>query len=213
MRKLIEDFGFSVEDAAAIMGNAGHESGGLTQLQELAPVAGAGGWGWFQWTGPRRRAFDAYCNRNGLDPKSDKANYGFLFVELSGPESGAVAKTKAARTLEDKVKAFELSFERAGVKAYASRIEWAKRALDAWNASGQGNVPAPPDVPAPEPIPAPKPEPKPAPKPVPAQPGIVATIFAAILAMFAGIPLWAIVLAAGAVIALIVYIARKDANA
>ena len=87
MDKLIADFGFSVEDAAAIMGNAGHESIGFTTLQEIKPVVkgSAGGFGWFQWTGPRRRLFEAYCKRNGLNPTSREANYAYLFVELSGP--------------------------------------------------------------------------------------------------------------------------------
>jgi hypothetical protein len=135
MEKLQADFGFSVEDAAAIMGNAGHESGGLELMQELKPtVKGSrGGYGWFQWTGPRRRAFEAYCARNNLDINSREANYAFLFVELKGDEKAAVAKTKAAKGLEAKVKAFELGFERAGVKHYPSRNEWARKALKAWN--------------------------------------------------------------------------------
>lgn len=134
MDKLIADFGFSVEDAAAIMGNAGHESAGFTLMQELKPtIAGSrGGYGWFQWTGPRRRAFEAYCARNKLDINSREANYAFLFVELTGPEKGAVAKTKAAVGLNAKTKAFELGFERAGVKHYPSRYEWAAKALRAY---------------------------------------------------------------------------------
>lgn len=137
MEKLIADFSFSPEDAAAVLGNAGHESAGFTRMQELKPtVKGSrGGYGWFQWTGPRRRAFEAYVNRNKLDINSREANYAFLWVELNGDEKGAVAKTKAAKGLEAKVKAFELSFERAGVKHYPSRNEWARKALAAWNAS------------------------------------------------------------------------------
>jgi hypothetical protein len=149
MALLMQDFGFDELDAAAIMGNAGHESGGLTIFQEIKPtVAGSrGGFGWFQWTGPRRVAFESYCSRNGLDPKSDKANYGFLFVELKGPESAAIDKTKAAKGLEAKVKAFEMSFERAGHKAYDSRLKWAERALDAFQASGNEGRPLPEPIP------------------------------------------------------------------
>lgn len=131
MDKLIADFGFSVEDAAAIMGNAGHESAGFEKMQEMKPtVKGSrGGYGWFQWTGPRRRAFEAYCERNKLDINSREANYAFLFVELKGDEKAAVPKTKAAVGLNAKTKAFELAFERAGVKHYPSRYEWAVKAL------------------------------------------------------------------------------------
>jgi hypothetical protein len=145
MRLLMRDFGFSLLDAAAILGNAGHESGGFTAMQERKPMVpgSRGGWGWFQWTGPRRRAFEAYVARNNLDPRSDDANYGFLFVELNGPERRAVAETKAAKGLENKVEAFEMAFERAGIKHYPSRITWAERALAAWNESALSAQPEP----------------------------------------------------------------------
>ena len=127
--KLIADFDFSVMDADAIIGNGAHETGGFLHFQEISPtVAGSrGGFGWFQWTGSRRRAFEAYCLRNKLDPFSDKANYGWLWVELTGPEKKAVAAVKRAKGLAAKVKAFEKSFERAGIKHHASRIMWAER--------------------------------------------------------------------------------------
>lgn len=138
MKKLMEDFSFQVLDAAAIMGNCGYESNGTTTLQEIKPVVpgSRGGFGWFQWTGPRRVAFESYCKRNNLNPKDDDANYRFLFTELVGPEKKAVARTKAATGLEGKVRAFEESYERAGVKNYAARNQWARRALAAWEAQG-----------------------------------------------------------------------------
>lgn len=144
MKKLMADFALGADDAAAIMGNAGHESGGLESLQEINPtVAGSrGGFGWFQWTGPRRRAYEAYCKRNGLDPRADAANYAFLFLELKGSEKGAIAKVKAARGLDAKVKAFEMGYERAGVKHYDSRLRWAQRALDAYRAGAEDAAPA-----------------------------------------------------------------------
>lgn len=178
MALLMRDFPLALDDAAAILGNLGHESGGLAQLQELKPVvAGSrGGYGWPQWTGSRRRAYEAYCRRNGLDPASDKANYGYLFVELTGPEKKAIAAVTAARGLEAKVRAFELAFERAGVKHYASRNRWAARALKAWHAAG--GAPVLPDwagpaatVPAPAPTPRPQPDdPGVAPGQTPAEP-------------------------------------------
>ena len=148
MALLMQDFGFDKFDAAAIMGNAGHESNGLTAFQEISPtVPGSrGGFGWFQWTASRRRAFEAYCARNGLDPKSDKANYGWLFVELKGDEKKAVGATKEAVGLRNKVIAFEKAFERAGVKHYDSRMKWAERALDAYEASDNVPLPEPPQV-------------------------------------------------------------------
>lgn len=134
---LMKDFSLSDEDAAAIFGNLGHETGGFKYFQEISPVVqgSRGGFGWAQWTGPRRRDFEAYCKRNNLDPLSDKANYGFLFVELKTTEKRAIPAVKAASTLYNKTVAFEETFERSGVKAYASRYDYAKQALEAYRAA------------------------------------------------------------------------------
>lgn len=161
MDLLMADFGLNDISAAAILGNLGHECRGFTALQELNPVVkgSRGGWGWAQWTGPRRREFEAYCKRNNLDPASDKANYAFLFVELETTERAAIAALKAANGLDAKVEAFERTFLRAGVKHYPSRKEWARKALEAHQASKKAK-------PAPQPVPKPKPAPQPT-KPTP----------------------------------------------
>lgn len=137
MKLLRADFGLSLEDAAAVFGNLGHESLGLTVLQEINPtVKGSrGGTGWAQWTGPRRRAFEAWCKKHGKDPAADDTNYAYLFVELKGGEKGAITKTKTAPTLDAKVVAFEKAFLRAGVKHYPSRKRWAAIALSAYRAA------------------------------------------------------------------------------
>lgn len=128
---LMSDFDLSEIEAAAVFGNLGHECNGFKTFQEAKPLVpgSAGGFGWAQWTGPRRRLFEAYCARNELDPKSDDANYGFLWTELKGPEKKAIPAVKRAGTLAQKVKAFEAAFERAGVKHYDSRNRWAEAAL------------------------------------------------------------------------------------
>lgn len=134
MGRLVKDFPINVSDAAAIVGNLGHESGGFATLQEIKPtVAGSkGGYGWAQWTGPRRRAFEAWCKTAGLKPSSDDANYGYLRLELKGEYSDAIMLTVAAKSLADKVKAFEKAYEKADVKNYASRNKYAADALEAW---------------------------------------------------------------------------------
>jgi hypothetical protein len=124
-------------DAAAVFGNFGHESKGLTDDQEDAPtVKGSrGGRNWAQWTGPRRRALESYCKRNGLDPDSDIAAYKFLWVELHGDEKKAIDALRAAVTLEQKVVAFEKAYLRAGIKHYPERQRWARIALEAYEAA------------------------------------------------------------------------------
>lgn len=141
MRRIMRELGVNKYRAAAIMGNAGHESAGLTVMQERRPtVPGArGGYGWFQWTGPRRRAFEGWCEARGLKPSSDEANIGFLIFELKGPEAVALAKLRAASTFDDMVVAFEQGYERAGIKHYDSRKAWAVRALEAFDAAPDAN--------------------------------------------------------------------------
>lgn len=133
MRQLIKDFPtLSEMDAAAIFGNAGHESKGLTDDQEDKPVVkgSRGGLNWMQWTGPRRRALEAFAKRNNLDPTGDKAAYLWLVKELQGEEKKAIPAILAASGLRNKVVAFEKAFLRAGVKHYDKRLAWAKIALE-----------------------------------------------------------------------------------
>ncbi len=143
MRQLLMDFPALGElDAAAIFGNAGHESRGLTDDQEDNPtVKGSrGGFSWMQWTGPRRRQIEAFAKEKKLEPDGDKAAYLFLVHELRTTEGRALPAILRAKTLKGKVEAFEKAFLRAGVKHYPSRLLWAERALDAFRAGK--NVPA-----------------------------------------------------------------------
>lgn len=166
MSTLMTDFpGLTIEDSAAILGNLGHECMGFTKLQEMKPtVKGSkGGYGWAQWTGPRRRAYEAFCARTGKDPASDDGNYAFLYRELAGiegTEGSALGKTRAAEGLVGKVKAFELGFLRAGVKHYPARTQYAEWAMDAYaKAVAATTQPAePPPQPPPTPIPEPEAE-------------------------------------------------------
>jgi hypothetical protein len=147
MNLLMADFALDVESAAAILGNLGHESGGFQFLQEKQPLipGSAGGYGWAQWTGPRRRAYESYVERNNLDPASDTANYKYLFLELKGlegDEARAIPAVKSAVGLREKVIAFELAFERAHKdhKGYDSRVAWATKALEAYRANPHGTI-------------------------------------------------------------------------
>jgi tail lysozyme len=133
LQLLIDDFGFTDFQAAGILGNIGHECLGFTKMQEMRPVGGGrGGYGWCQWTGPRRRAFEAWAREQGLDLDSDAANYGFLKHELETSERATVPAVKTAATIEEAVRAFQVKFERPGVPHPAPRLVWARRALEAF---------------------------------------------------------------------------------
>ena len=129
MQQLRDDFDLTVNQAAAILGNIGHECAGFEILQEIKPLVpgSKGGWGWAQWTGPRRREFEKWVKKQALDPSSDEANYGFLKWELENTETAAIPAVVAARSLNDAVRRFEQTFERASPKhkGYASRERYA----------------------------------------------------------------------------------------
>jgi hypothetical protein len=129
--RLMHDVGMSDLDAAATFGNVGHECAGFTAYHEGGQPSRYGGVSWCQWTGARRRLFEAWCRQHGLALTSDAAGYGFLVHELTGAEAGAVAAMKHRGTLEAKVAAFEAEFERARVKAISRRVSWARLALSA----------------------------------------------------------------------------------
>jgi len=152
MGDLIFDFGLSPEQAAGVVGNLGAESG-LRAVQELRPVRGRGGFGWAQWTGPRRLAFEQWCHHRNLEPTSYAANYGFLKAELSGAVPGfdyrhAITQVKKTSTVKAATETFEANYEKAGVKRMSARIALANRAFALFRAvSGRPTQPKGPVMP------------------------------------------------------------------
>ncbi len=149
MKKLMSDFDLDVEAAAAVLGNLGHECAGFQLMQEQKPLKGGrGGYGWAQWTGPRRVQFEKWARQHSLPLDSDEANYGFLKHELSSSEANAIAALRQTSTLEEGVRAFEQNFERAGIKHYPSRYRFARLAKDAFSRqshNGNGSTYHPPE--------------------------------------------------------------------
>ena len=74
----------------------------------------------------------AFCREHQLDEPGDEANYRFLAHELKTSEKRTVPALKATDTIEEAVKVFLETFERAGVSHEESRLRWAKRALQAF---------------------------------------------------------------------------------
>lgn len=149
VKALAAEFGLTLPQAAGIVGNLGFESGGFKELQEISPtVAGsAGGYGWAQWTGPRRTTFMTWCSAHSLTPSSDEANYGYLVVELSRVYHSTIDAVKRSTTVEDAVFSVGQTYERPGgttpdhLPGYADRLLYAKRALA--GAAGASAAPSP----------------------------------------------------------------------
>lgn len=150
--RLMRDLGLTELQAAGLLGNLGHESGGFQSLQERRPVVkgSRGGWGLAQWTGPRRRAMEAWCRTRRLDPADREANYGYLCEELRGSEAEALVALKRTATLESATETFCTLFERPGIVALDSRLAWSRRALAAIRAGPTADAAAK-AVPAPRP--------------------------------------------------------------
>lgn len=129
---LSRDLGLQPHQAAAVVGNLGTETGGFKHMQELNPIVpgSRGGLGWAQWTGPRRRQFEAWSAANGLDPTSYEANYGFLKHELTAtPEGKVLDSLRAAPDVASATSIFEKQFLRPGIPHSGSRQRYAQQAL------------------------------------------------------------------------------------
>ena len=113
-KRLVEDlkrdFGLTTMQASAFVGNLAIETDNFSTLQEYEPVVkgSRGGYGFAQWTGPRRKRYEAWTKENNLDPSSYEANYGYLKYELSNEDAeignmgkNTIKKLKKATNLNE----------------------------------------------------------------------------------------------------------------
>lgn len=145
--RLSRDLQLTPQQAAGIVGQLGHESDGLQAINEYQPaVPGSrGGFGWAQWTGPRRKQFEAFAADRKMDVTDPEANYQYLVHELTNtPESRVVDRLRASPDAQAAGRVFTDQFLRPGVPAYDSRASWTERALNAIIPSAQaGTLPSP----------------------------------------------------------------------
>lgn len=134
MPRLMADLGITKVQAAGIFGNIGGETGGFLSLQEIKPtVQGSrGGYGWLQWTGPRRKKYEAWCEANHMAPASDEANYKYLVYETRTAEAHSLEQLRKTSTIEAATETFMAQNLRPGVKNLQSRINWGKKAFEAY---------------------------------------------------------------------------------
>lgn len=138
---LMRELNITAEQGAGIVGNGGAESG-LLAIQEKKPSSGRGGFGYFQWTGPRRVAFEAWCKAQGLKETSYEANVGFLIHELKTSQRKALDHLRLTKTAKAAAETFGYHFEKfagfekiEGNPNYATRTKLAERALALYRAS------------------------------------------------------------------------------
>lgn len=128
--RLMKDLNITKIQACGIWGNIGGETGGFTALQEINPtVAGSrGGYGWMQWTGPRRRTYEAWCRKNGLNKADDETNYKYLVKETSTDERASLVALRQCKTVDAAVTTFCNKNLRPGIPNLRGRINWGNKA-------------------------------------------------------------------------------------
>ena len=128
--RLMIDLNISRIQACGIMGNIGAETGGFKHLQEINPaVKGSrGGYGWMQWTGPRRKTYEAWCKNKGLIPAADESNYLFLVHETKTDEVHSLMQLRKTTTVEAATETFMAQNLRPGVKHLEARIKYGQQA-------------------------------------------------------------------------------------
>jgi len=131
--RLSQDLSISPQVAAGIVGQLGYESAGLQSINEMQPVVpgSRGGFGWAQWTGPRRREFESWAQQNNMDVADPEANYQFLVHELTQtPEKKVLSRLQGIEDPVEAGKVFTDTFLRPGVPAYDKRASWVERAVN-----------------------------------------------------------------------------------
>ena len=113
---MMQTYGLTREQATGAVGTMGYESGNFKTLQEMPSKynnfgQNPGGYGYAQWTGPRRTQFMDYAKQNGMDPKSYAANQGFIDHELQGPYKGTIDALKQTDNPADASKAWLQHYE------------------------------------------------------------------------------------------------------
>jgi hypothetical protein len=124
------DLHLTREQAKGVVGNFSHESGGFRAYHEAGQPANLGGVGDPQWTGTRRREFEAWARSHSEygPPQGITAQQQFMKHELLGRESRSLAALRRARTVDEATRVFESTNERAGIVAMGSRLRRAHAA-------------------------------------------------------------------------------------
>ncbi len=144
MNFLVNQRGYKPVTAAAVAGNAAHESANFTAHEEFVPNAyGTKGVGFLQWTNAdrskRRDQFESYARSQNLDPTSFEASAGYIDAEMKGGSHWTGGMTtdsfKGIQDLNTAVTAFQNNYLRPA-KATANtgaRLNYANQFLQQYN--------------------------------------------------------------------------------
>ncbi|BEU26824.1 phage tail tip lysozyme [Paraburkholderia sp. 22B1P] len=136
---LQKDFGLTKDQAAGIVANLWHESGGMNSgINQGGRIGAPGsnmaddnanGYGIAQWGGTRKQGLLDYARQHNLDPSSEAANYGYLKQELQTSQAGAIAAVKGTNSAQAATQAFCNAFEQPSDPQMASRLGYLNQIL------------------------------------------------------------------------------------
>lgn len=134
---LMRDFGLSLGAAQGLTGALAMESKGFNDWTEDQPMVlgSRGGFGMAQWTGPRRRAFEQYAKKMGLNPNGYEAQYGYLREELNGVGGHDMGAMRQLLKTEDPRVAAQITtniFLRPGIPHMNARMDWTDQVVSAY---------------------------------------------------------------------------------
>lgn len=123
IRQGMIDRGLPEHVADAFVLNFQDESGLNPGINEANPIVpgSRGGFGLAQWTGPRRKALEAFAAERGVDPSDTDAQLDFLMMELQGPEAKAGQSILSAQDTPSAATAILNNFLRPAESHRASR--------------------------------------------------------------------------------------------
>jgi hypothetical protein len=119
--------GMPLHIAQGVAANMKAESNLQPGINEIAPVVpgSRGGYGLNQWTGPRRRAFEAYAAERGLPLDDLDLQLDFTMSELQGPESAAWSALQGAQDPIEAARIYSERFLRPGIPNMDKRLGYA----------------------------------------------------------------------------------------
>lgn len=115
--------------AQGVAGNMAVESRFDPGINEINPVVpgSRGGFGLNQWTGPRRREFEAYAKQRGLPLDDIDLQLDFTMQELQTTERGAYDRLMQTSNAADAARVYSDKFLRPGIPHLDRRIAEANR--------------------------------------------------------------------------------------
>jgi hypothetical protein len=124
LRSLMLERGLPGYVADAFLMNFEDESGFDPGINEIDPIVegSRGGYGLYQATGPRRRAYEEYAKMRGAALDDPEAQIDFMMLELQGPESRAAESIFAAPDTRSAAIAIARDFLRPSEENLAKRV-------------------------------------------------------------------------------------------